>query len=305
VLHRVAFIIVVSLALFALNIFFGCEGDQGPEGAVGPQGPTGEPGPTEINIMAIMEVSEDIKAFDVGEFAMSIYNAPSIPHVRLNNKDIMPDDMGMFDEGRLVYKEYFGLVRDDSAFLDISYTKLDGSPGAASSDISLPAQFAVIDPVRFILVNEDPMAEWDMSQGADAYWVYYYFSFGYDDTAGVYQMIEVTCDTVMAADDTSLTVPASIIFPPLDEIGEIHSFVGSFDLRAVTGPWFPGEMNNFSGDAYGVFVGSTGNKHVDVHLTAEFSAPKIEIDGESHNAGLSVNELFNQRVGRLCENRAE
>lgn len=303
--HKVAFVFVMSLALFAMIMLLGCEGDQGPEGAVGPQGPQGNPGPTEINIMAIMEVSEDLKAFNMGEFAMSIYNAPSIPHVRLNNKDIMPDDMEMFDEGRLAYKEYFVLERDDSAFLDISYTMLDGLPGAASSDISLPTQFALIDPVKFILINEDPMAEWDMSQGADAYWIYYHFGFGYDDTAGVYQTIEVTGDTVMAADDTSLTVPASNIFPPLDEIGVIRSFIGYFDLRAVTGPWFPGEMNNFSGDAYGVFIGSTGNKHVDVHLTAEFSTLKIEIVGEDPKAGLGVNELFSKRVRRLCENRAE
>lgn len=302
---RVAFVFVMSLALFAMIVFSGCEGDQGPEGAVGPQGPSGEAGPTEINIMAIMEVSEDLKAYNMGEFAMSIYSAPSIPHVRLNNKDIMPDEVEMFDEGRLAYKEYFGLVRDDSAFLDISYTKLDASPGAASSDISLPTQFAVIDPVKFILVNEDPMAEWDMSQGADAYWVYYYFSFGYDDTAGVFQAIEVAGDTVMAVGDTSLSVPASSIFPPLDEIGVIRSFIGYFDLRAVTGPWFPGEVSNFGGDAYGVFVGSTGNKHVDVHLTAEFSVPKIEIVGESLKAGFDVNELFSERVRRLCENRVE
>ena len=97
----------------------------------------------------------------------------------------------------------------------------------------------------------------------------------------------------------------TIIFPSLDEIGVIRSFIGYFDLRAVTGPWFPGEVSNFSGDAYGVFVGSTGNKHVDVHLTAEFSAPKIEIVGEGFKAGLGVNEMFGKRVRRLCENRAE
>jgi hypothetical protein len=295
--------IIPVLIVLAAAAFWGCEGDQGPEGPVGPQGPQGEPGSTDPSIVASIEVSEDNKAFNMGKFVMSIYNIPSIPHIRVNEKYIVPGDGIIFDSGNLEYSEYLSLDRDDSAFLDITYTKLDGSPGVASSDIPLPTQFAVINPAITISAIEDVTAEWSMSQGADAYWVYYRFGFDFFDTAGVRQKIETWVDIVMAPDDTTLVVPATTIFPNQDEIDIIAGFTGTIDIRAVTGPWLPGEANNFVGDAYGVFVGTTENQHIDVHLIVPPGINKIAASGEKHNSQTDCGELFSRRLMELIRER--
>ena len=285
---------LVLVAVAALIILVGCEGDQGPEGAAGIQGPQGEPGPAVLNVVAVIKVSEDLKAYDMGHFAMNIYNAPSIPHVRFNNEVSAPDDAAMFEEGRLIYHEDFGLTGNDSAFLDISYTMLDGSQGHASSAISLPSQFFAADNVVPVDYGADAVVEWEMSAGADGFWVGVYCLITYTDSSGMPQFDFLKYDTIMAADDTTLTIPTSTLFPDMAEIMTLDFFGGGCSIRAVTGPWFPGEANNFTGDAMGIFVGATPVIPVTISLVADKSGQE-----QSYDYPVDLDRLFERRLQQL------
>ncbi len=301
-LRKLAVAMIILFALTVLMMIVGCEGDQGPEGAAGLQGPQGDPGPTELNIVAVIKVTEDLKAFDMGHFAMSIYNAPSIPHVRFNNEDLAPDDAAMFEEGRLSYKEVFGLVGNDSAFIDISYTMMDGNEGNASSAISLPTEFVAIDNNVVIGFGDDAEFEWEVSDGADAYWIGFSCFLFYTDTAGTAQYNSLEFDTVLAANDTTLQALTSTIFPDTTEVMQIDSFGGRCNIRAVTGPWLPGEYNNFTGDAFGIFVGTTDSRFIDIDIPRKI--PEKAVVGEDIPSNkANIDELFNQRITELSQNR--
>jgi hypothetical protein len=296
----------VKLALIlcgiALVTVLGCVGDPGPEGPVGPQGPQGEEGGLDLNIVAVMHVYEQVKAFNRGQFAMSIYNVPSIPKVDLNDNRLFLEDDSFFDEGRLAYNDTIILERDDSAFLDITYTKRDSTSGTASSDISLPSEFFAAASNISIDVGNDVEAKWRVSNGANAYWVYTYFYFSYLDTTDVILDMTLEFDTVLAADDTTLLIPGSAIFPDTAEIASVTGFDGYFQIRAVTGPWLPGESNNFTGDAFGVFTAVTPEVNIDVDL-GPAAVPMIINGNDVDVRTTHGDEFFNRRIRELRYNR--
>jgi len=285
------------LTLMAILAFWGCEGDQGPEGPAGPQGPAG---PTELNVVGVYSVFDGtVKAFNTGYFVLSVYNAPSIPKVTLDEMNLTPDGEWMFGGGRLAYYSYHEMERTDSSSLNMTWVKMDGTTGSASSDISLPDEFYPIDNNIDVLVGDDAEAEWDMSIGANAYWVYYYFYFDFYDSLGVRDTLYLEADTVLA--DTVLTISGTAIFPDPANVSGIAGFDGDIYVRAVSGPWLPGEADNISGDAFGVFVGATDPIYIDVDLAPTKSWGDIEEKDVIDPA--RVNELFDQRVAALSTNR--
>jgi len=300
--RKAAVILIGLITMAALAVLWGCSGDEGPAGPTGAQGPQGELGPAELNIIASFSVYEDDKVFDIGHFVASIHNSPSIPDLTLNSHNLFPDGEWLFGGWRLAYYNYVDLDRTDSAFLDISYIKLDGTDGAAASAISLPTDFSAIDNSIFIDVGDDTEAEWEMSAGANAYWVYTYFFFNYYDTTGEYHNNYLEYDTVLAADDTTLMILGSDIFPDPATVDYFTGFDGYFYVRAVTGPWLPGEANNFTGDAFGIFVGITDFVYIDVSIPRKTSEKAIVGEDIPYNQEY-VDELFNQRVTELSRNR--
>ena len=90
------FITAICLtALAAAGVFWGCEGDPGP---IGPQGTQGPVGPSDLNIQAVLMVANiEVKAAQQGTFAMSVYNAASIPKVTLNGTIVRPDEGWLID----------------------------------------------------------------------------------------------------------------------------------------------------------------------------------------------------------------
>ncbi len=278
----------------------GCEGDQGPAGPTGQMGPQGVPGPILLNIIATMAINDDTLGGVWAVFNMNVYNAPSIPHVTLNDTTVMPADDWMFEGGSLRYSRSMIPFEDDSAFLDVAYTRLDDQAGSATSEISVPSCFIVVDSVVTVTVNDDITVEWETSEGADAFWVYEDFVFEYIDTGGVEQVIAILGDTILSADDTALVVAASEIFPDPGELDSTVYFAGRFAVKAVTGPWFPGEANNFVGDAFGIFVGATEARHIRVDLSGPPAAWKTTDSWIGRTRYGDIEERFRQRVVKLA-----
>lgn len=297
---RYACVAVVCGCLAAGYAFWGCEGDQGPPGPTGPAGQQGIPGPAILNIIATMEIHDDTAGSTWSTFNMNVYNAPSIPRVRLNDVTVMPVDDWMSEGGVLTYSRSIIPADYDSAILDITYTRLGGLIGAASSRISLPSLFSVIDSAVTVTVGDDVTAEWETSEGAEGFWVYRSFTFEYVDTNAAERVIEIMSDTVLAEDDTALVVSASEIFPDPAEIDSVIYFSGRVSIRAVTGPWLPGEVDNISGDAFGVFVGATEARHILVSLTGARAASMTPGPGEKGGRHGTTEEAFRRRVLELA-----
>lgn len=291
-------ILIGILALAAMLAVWGCEGDQGPEGPAGPQGPAG---PSELNAVAILTVfNGPQKAFDYGHLTMNLYNVPSMPSVQFNDSLLMPDEEALHIEGRLQYSGSYYLNGDDSASLNIAYTKLDGTSGAGSSKISLPTEFAPVDEAITVPYGDDFEAEWSMSEGADAYWIYGFFGIIYDDTSDVRDTIILEFDTVLVVNDTTLTVPAAAFLPDITEVNAILAFAGVLYIKAVTGPWMPGEANNFTGDVFGIFTGVTDGVWIDYDLLVVVKS-QDDINREVEIDKSRIDETFNARIVRILQ----
>ena len=298
-MYRIRIGILFGILVLAAVAFWGCEGDQGPEGPAGIQGPAG---PTELNVVAVYSIfTEPDKAFNKGYFVMSVYNAPSIPKVILDEMSLRPDGEWMFGGGRLAYYSYHDLERTDSSFLNLTWTKMTGATGSASAKISLPSEFYPVDNNIYVLIGDDVEAEWDRSPGAGAYWIYSYFYFDFYDSTDTRRMMYLELDTVLAGNDTTLLVSGSDIFPDLANINGIAGFDGYFYVRAVSGPWLPGEADNFTGDAFGVFVAATDPIFIDVDLAPTKSS--LEIEDKPVIDRSRIDELFNRRVAELSPNQ--
>jgi len=290
-------LVVLLLGAVAMT---GCEGDQGPVGATGVQGPQGDPLLLKLSVVASISVFPVVKA-DVGaNFAMSIYNAPSIPSVRLNDTLIVFSGEALYEDGRLAYYGDFAVNDTNMAVLNIAYTKEDGTAGAASSSISLPGQFANLTPTVAVPINGDFEGVWGLSEGADAYWIYEHWYMLYTDTGGIARVIETYDETVQAGNDSTLYVAWSTLFPDTTTIETISSFYGNIWIRAVTGPWLAGQANNFTGDATGLFVGSTPSRYIDVSLAdvkLEMTGPAV---GTSAYDSKIADERFEQRLQEMA-----
>jgi hypothetical protein len=288
---------VVLLGAVAL---IGCEGDQGPVGATGPTGATGAPGQQLLNIVASIAVAPIFKAEVGATFAMSVYNAPSIPHVSLNDTIITFEADQLYEEGRLMFYDIRTMNDTDLAVLNIAYTREDGSAGAASSTISLPGQFSVYTPSESMSPGGEFLGIWSPSAGADAYWIYEHWYMAYTDTGGVDRVIDTYNETVQAGNDSTYYVAWSTHFPDTSEVSTIASFYGNIFIRAVTGPWLPGEANNVTGDAMGVFVGSTASRFMDVGLVDIIGRPVGTSFGLLSGNAAAADERFAQRLREMA-----
>lgn len=281
-------------------------GPQGPAGDKGDQGPLGDPGETyagKLNVMAVLTISSTGYA----DLIASIYDAPTIPRVTLNDENVMPDYSWMFDGGRLAFDHTIRSEGLDSVRLDIEYTKKDSTTGTATSAIGVPVSPTVVTDTVNILWGENAQVVWHKSDTADAYWVAFSSVLSYKSAAGTTKLNYLSIDTVLAPNDTTFLVPTSEIFPDSSDVQSIYYFISSLSLRTVTGPWFPGETNNFNGDAFGIFVGLTDPQAIDINLVDSLPAPAPSYHPDNYevdiDAMIDTDELLERRLleisGRL------
>jgi len=285
-------------ALLTAVVFWGCEGDPGP---IGPQGNQGPAGPVDLNIQAILKVTGlDAKAIQQGSFAMSVYNAASIPRVTLNDSIILPDEGWFTEGGRLAYSRDLGMIDMTSATLHLSFTKRDGTSGSASSVIPLPNEFFAVENPVSIPVGNDVEAVWTRSQGAEAYWIYFRYVFDYNDTSGSALEKVFELDTVLAADDTTITIAGNRVYPDTANISTIDFDGGDFFVTPVTGPWLPGEANNIAGAAFGFFVGV--GDIIDIGVNATPSV-KTESSDKTSSDDIEMKALLDRRIINFLQSR--
>jgi hypothetical protein len=234
----------------------GPQGEQGPTGDTGLQGDPGADRSTDLNLIATVELSlNNPSLFD---FRATVYNASSLPDLSINDLAVDPEEYWLWDGGRLAYKRNSMSVPDsDSANIIVEYTKLDNTVGSATAAVRLAGPFNILDDTLWIEWGDDATITWEHSDGADAYWVAWYNAIKYQDTAGINHTSYVRFDTLMSAGDSTLVLSTGGAFPSLEDSIVIAYFYGYVWVRAVTGPWLPGQVSNVIGDCTGTFVGST------------------------------------------------
>jgi hypothetical protein len=202
----------------------------------------------------------------------------------------------MFSGGRLTYSGSFGIAGVDSAHLGISYTMQDSSIGVASSTIRIPGYFEFTDTAQSIVWGDDYEFEWEGSEGATGYWANFASRLSYVDTAGVIIYNQLDYDTILAIGDTSLLAQTSSLFPDSSEFESLSSFYATFTVRGISGPWFEGEANNITGDAFGLFVGASGQRIRRISLAGPAPSPPV-----SAMPSRESDQMFEQKLLELYQ----
>lgn len=231
-------------------------GDQGLKGETGEKGPEGEDGPApNINVLAMLQGTNSVNMS--ARFTASVFDVSSIPEVALDDVSIPIESEWWLNGGRMTWRGTVAIDSGDTVHLDITYTMADGTAGLASSALPIPAYPTVVDnPVSCVFGN-DIKLEWNRAQNASAYYIAQYSVYKYIDTAGTSRSVRQSFDTVIAASDTILLIPADNVFPDSAEVDSTKEFFGDYQIRALSGPWRAGNPNNITGDGYGMFVGTT------------------------------------------------
>jgi hypothetical protein len=182
----------------------------------------------------------------------------------------------------------------DTAHLSISYTMADGTSGTAISALPIPAYPSVLDNPVSCTFGNDIRLEWNRTPNATAYYITNYTIYKYTDTTGTTRRNRQSFDTILAASDTLILIPAQEIYPDPAEVDSLIEFLGDYQIRALTGPWLNGELNNIAGDGYGVFVGTSYSKTVNFQLVG---APPSEVAPNRTN--IDADDEFRRRVSEL------
>jgi len=237
------------LLIAILIAIMGCRGEQGPQGPPAPESP---PicvfgfvyGPTGSDTTSSVGINVYLKEF-----------LPEIPLTKINDIEI---PAGCFGGNSFCYSEYDLAVNPgDSANLTIGFTKVDGSPGTVWAKGVLPGKFAITShdtaSEDTIMKGDSVTVTWAPSSGASYYFIDFYFYYHYIDTSGNDESFSYSMDTTLT--DTSITFPASMLFPNLAEIDSVRYGYGHFDIEAIHGPVLEGgSEGNVSGDGLGFYL---------------------------------------------------
>ena len=274
--------IAFPMAMFLLLVI-GCEGEQGPQGPAGTSpiyivGAVGTPGlPWSVDAVYVMVSISD-----------------QIPSVQINNIQIP-------------YKPYqlppvfslpqFPINVGEEARLVVTYTKLDGSQGIAQATTVMPGSFAITSPAPdsfLIAIGDSLTVQWNASSGADAYFVSFSFNYHYHDFSGDNHSFWYYNDTLVAS--TEITYPSINLFPDLPNIDTVEFSEGSVSIWAVSGPAFPVDWDNVTGDGIGVFNGWSFG--ADCMFWVSGPIPMLR---QNESPKDRIKEFFSKRFGSLSD----
>ncbi|HMA76364.1 MAG TPA: hypothetical protein VKO43_03545 [Candidatus Krumholzibacteriaceae bacterium] len=277
--------ILLVIAVFSLLISgAGCEGDQGPAGPAGP---------AKLSIVGTVTPEWDGDIVDELYVSLGVSNAPSIPIVKVNNSGIPLYDSWIEYGGRIGYQgNLYSETGFEEASLEVTYTKLNGNEGVATSTILLPEETVADDDDIQIYPGNDVEASWSSSDNADAYWVQVDFYVRYYDAASVLHRKDLEFDTVLT--DTTITIPSEDFMPA--SYASIYSSDGTFYIYPVTGPWMPGVSNNIEGDGIGVFIGMADYEYVDVDINSVLSPNENEEDRDTEHT-VDIRKIAEELAG--------
>lgn len=304
-------LLLLIMILVALLIAVGCDkesgtdeitgphGEQGPQGDTGLAGPDGEARSTDINVFATVELGPT--AGDVwADFRASVYNASNIPNLRVNDRAFEPDNSWFWDGGRLAYRQSVYVPNADSILLEIEYTRLDSTIGTGTASVKMAGEFSSLNDTLYVGWGEDVEMGWESSPGADAYWLGLYFIANYRDSSGTNTFNYEFFDTLLSVEDTVMMLLTSGVFPDSSEFMSITNIYGYGWIRALTGPWLPGDVSNFSGDANGVFVGSMLANSVYIKYAAPASVPVTAVEPTEE-----IERLFEKRIREIPQKQKQ
>jgi len=207
-------------------------------------------------------IVEEPKAFVVGEIgpkfhhhnvevSITVANTFTIPEILVNDTPI--DIYGYADLGIIFYENDYIIDEGDSIELVISYTKQDSAEGLARADLMYPGPFEFIgfneNVIDTVYVGEDLSINWTSSEGKERYIFKGFFSYLYRDSLGQSDGVNIFVDSIMF--DTSMFIPATVLFPNEANIMEVVTGGGDFSVYAESGPVRPGDNSNIYGDGSG------------------------------------------------------
>lgn len=168
----------------------------------------------------------------------------AIPLVKLNN-----EILGIYDWGINWYQfsdENIVLSNKDYE-LEVSH-----SDGTAKAKVSMPGNIRFTQPdTSYILKRESTLViAWQKSSKATWYWLDYYISYEYLDTAGEEDSYDISKDTVIT--DTFCRLEPNRFFPSY--VMNILEGEGEANVWAMDGPIiYPGSNGNVTGQGIGFF----------------------------------------------------
>lgn len=246
---------LLTLAIpLVLLVFVGCKGPAGPEGPACPE-----------KIYVMGEVSYR------GNADVEVYFSPVIPWVTVNQETL---DLYMFYGADIWYRDSISINPGDSLHLKVDWTK-----GVATASSWVPGSFEVTShdtsQMVYIPVDSAFTVTWSTSNHADFYRVDFYIGYEYIDTLGNYRWFYLEKDTCVTS--TSITFPASQLFPgDLDSVTYAYSW-GDFDIWAMNGPMLePGSEGNVKGDGSGFFWCESYGGDLDIQIEGTKAKAKRE-----------------------------
>lgn len=246
--------IVFAMVVFGIG-FIGCKGPVGPQGQEGP------------SLIYVLGGTDSPRGYDITyDVRVRVFNIPTVPTVKVNDK-VLPHN---WPEAYLEFvDEDFPICAGDSAELLVTYTKLNGGSGTALANVVVPGQFEITshEPYSIVVIpaGTGMSLTWSPSDNADVYQSSFMLYYGYSDTHGNEKEFRYSLDTLIT--ETSVTFPASELFPNIDEIDRIRWSGGSFWVWAMAGPWQEGTEGNVMGDGIGFFCASSYGGYIEIHVS--------------------------------------
>ncbi|NQS97077.1 MAG: hypothetical protein HQ591_01345 [candidate division Zixibacteria bacterium] len=258
-MHRLSYFLLSALLI---ALFIGCEGPEGPQG---PQGETGAY-PVSINAEMVYSSNQDDTTASVYIYISQI---PEVPSVSINGI-IIPFQGYQYSDLNFRYYE-FPILREDSAHLFIDYTDINGDAASAWADVIVPGYFEITQPDTDMYQHpfyEDFTASWSPSEGAEVYRVYLSTNTCYIDTTGDYQHFHFYDDSVHTGIET-LTFPADMIFPQLQEEEVFQWSSGYLRIYAEDGPAYSTVPYNIEGEGVGFFTAQVCTDNINIQFIFE------------------------------------
>lgn len=292
---RVYRFIVAIVLILGLSIVAGCEGDQGPQGSQGPTGPTGpqgDPGETVPFITGTISAPRHTVNWDevYGTADVYVVKTPSLPTVTVNSYTV---DLNLqYPDGKLNYHSGdLPIAGGNAAVVTVGYTKADQSSAQAQANITVPGDFAITGDSAKVSPTDTVRMDWSPSSGADGYFVMLRVFVAYVDTSNTNYGLTFEMDTVVT--DTTFIQPAEVFFPDLNTVAGFISYDAQMDISAVSGPLYPGDAGNVTGDGYGFVYG--WNDGPDVSLDLDIMLVLKSMRGDR----LDPREEFQNYMNRL------
>ncbi|MGB5530790.1 MAG: hypothetical protein WBQ32_12555 [Ignavibacteriaceae bacterium] len=251
--------------LIAIN-FMGCEG---------PAGPTGPVGRSEYSVFGQVSFTSD--TLPTYTYVV-VSNISSIPTVKLNQ------DLSKFSNFGYQGASYWDTLRTITEGDEVQLT-ISGNQGIASAVVRIPQKFTIQSPdpdSLFILSpHSNFTVSWTASNFTDYYDTYFYLYYTYVPIGGGgSKYFEFYVDTILST--TSITIPASRLFPAdFDSLSSGYSY-GRFEIIAINGPRPEvGAQGNVTGDGFGFFFGRSDGGDIDIRVqnsAGTYSGTKLKSD---------------------------